>query len=175
MAKSGHHSGSYENKQQKRKDDEHDAHQRVDSDKSQLDKAMSNLKKVSTGFEYSVKNKTHAESLAGNIAKGVFRNAAADAKGEKEKAASDFNTYMSDLKAATPTEDYSHKVKTVKEQARYLDKLDHKESRDARKRLENKRHAQQKEVRESYRDAHKASRALLHDKNRLANAQRRAG
>lgn len=63
----------------------------------------------------------------------------------------------------------------AKQKSEHLDKLQGEEEKDARERLRKHRNAQRDEVRRSYREAHELTRKLLGDRNRLMNAQRRAG
>jgi len=153
---------------------EQDAQYAVDSDKSRLSSSMQHLDRAVSSLRRSA-NKTHVQAVAVNIAKGAFDEAAKNAMAEKEHAVKDFNKYLEDLKSASPTSKWSHALKTVREQARYLDKLDHKENADARKRLRRKHHLQNKEVKKSYHSAHRASHDMLRDKDHLESAMRRAG
>jgi sugar-specific transcriptional regulator TrmB len=136
---------------------------------------MKNLHQASTGLQDSAKNKTHAEAQAAGIAKGVFDAASANAKNEKKQAMNDFNKYLSNLQSASPAQSWENSYRTVKGQARYLDKLDHKEKKDARKRLHSKHASQKSEVKGTYYEAYRAASNLLRDRNRLQNAMRRAG
>jgi superfamily II RNA helicase len=97
------------------------------------------------------------------------------ANGMKQQAESDFNTYLSELKSASFTGKWSSALKQVEDQARYLDKLDDEENRDAHERLHSKHASQRSEVKGSYREANRAASNLLRDRNRLENAMRRAG
>jgi len=164
-----------EQKRQEKEEKEEAAQSAVDSDKSRLSDAMQQLDKVSNGFQKSVKNSTHAEALAANIAKGVFNEATKSSMAEKEKAAKDFDSYLDALKSAAPTGKWDDKLKTVKDQARHLDRLDRKEEKMAKKMLQRKHDAQKKTVKTSYQSAHRAARDLLRDKNRLENAMRHTG
>jgi len=162
-------------KEQQRQEKEEAVQSAVDSDKSRLSHAMQKLDTVSKGFQKSVKNSTDAKALAANIAKGVFEEAAKSSTSEKEKATKDFDSYLEALKSATPTGKWSHELKTVKDQARYLDSLDRKENKMAKKMLQSKHDSQKKTVKTSYQSAHQAARDLLRDKNHLESAMRAAG
>jgi hypothetical protein len=158
-------------KEQQRKEEQKDAQQTVDSDKTRLSNAMQSLDKV----KQSMTNKTRAEALVASIAQGSLDEAAENKRAEKKQADSDFNTYLSELKSASPTGNWSSALKKVEDQARYLDKLDDKENRDAHKRLHNKHASQKSEVKGAYREANRAASNLLRDRNRLEDAMRHAG
>merc|ERR1719482_2256294 len=92
-------SDDHTSKHSQRKEHEENAQRVIYTDKSKLHMAMDNLEKVASGqIAQSAKNKTHAEALAARIARGVFNAAAKDSKDAKDKAVSDFNAYLSDLK-----------------------------------------------------------------------------
>jgi hypothetical protein len=169
------HSPSNLTQQQKRKQEEQDAQHAVDSDKTSLSNAMKHMDTVASNLQKSLKNKTHAEALAANLAKGVFDEAAANKKDEKKKASSDFHRYLLELKSASPMGNWSNALKKVEDQARYLDKLDDEQMQDARMRLHSKHASQKTQVRGAYHEAHNAAMNLLRDKNRLENAMRHAG
>jgi len=155
--------------------EEQDAKDAVDSDKSKLSSSMQHLDRVVNHMKQSVKNRTHAEELGAEMAKKAVYKAAHNSMSGKEAALKDFHKYLEDLKSASPQGKWDHELRTVKEQARYLDKLDRKENEEARKELHRVHDAEKKHAKESYRSAHHAARDLLKDKNRLERAMRHAG
>jgi hypothetical protein len=158
-------------KEQQRKEEEKEAQQTVDSDKTRLSSAMQSLDKV----KQSMTNKTRAEALVASVAQDSLDEAAENKRAEKQQAQSDFNKYLLEFKSASPTGKWSSALKKVEDQARYLDKLDDEESRDAHKRLHSKHASQKSEVKGTYYEAYRAASNLLRDRNRLQNAMRRAG
>jgi len=161
-------------KEAKHQEKEEDEHSVVNSDKSRLSHAMQQMDRVASGLQSSVKNETRAEALAAKVAKSVFDEAAKHSKAEKEKATKDFHSYLNALESANSTEE-SHALKTVKDQARYLDRLDRKERKMAKEMLQRKHDLQKTTVQKSYHNAHHAAMDLLRDKDHLENAMRAAG
>jgi hypothetical protein len=136
---------------------------------------MQDLDMVVNHMKKSVKNTTHAEELGAEMAKKAVYKAAHNSMSDKQEALKDFHKYLEELKSASPQGKWDHELRTVKEQARYLDKLDRKENEEARKELHRVHDAEKKHAKESYRSAHHAARDLLKDKNRLERAMRHAG
>jgi hypothetical protein len=161
--------------QQYWKEEEQDAQKIVDSDKTRLSTTMKSFGKLATDVRQSMKNKTRADALAASLAKGSFDEAAANKEDQKKKAVSDFQTYLSELKSASPTGKWGDALKKVEDQARYLDKLDDEENKYASKMLRSKQELQKTEVKGRYHEAHRAAANLLREKNRLEYAMRRAG
>jgi len=151
--------------------------QTVDSDKQNVEKAVHDMEHVAAKFRYAARNDTHAIALAKNLAEEARTDAAQAASQGKKQAMHDFVISLSALRNLKTSN--SSKMKDAANNARqkseHLDKLQEEEQKDARERLRKHRNAQRDEVRQSYREAHELTRKLLRDRNRLMNAQRRAG
>lgn len=145
----------------------------VDSDKFNLESAMSKMRNVAMEYRRAATNKSHAQAFAINLVEEAQTRAANNAKHNSRQAMNDFNQALSTLKGTSGN--WKDAEKAARQKSQNLRNQQEEEQKDARQLLRNKREAQKDDVHRSYREARQTVRNMLKDRKSLMEAQRRAG
>jgi len=149
-------------------------HKTVSSDKEALNAAVSDMETVAQDYRKASQNRSHAAALSLNLAEKAFNHAHGETHQDHQKAVTDFNNALEDLKSAGAN-GAKDAERAARQKAAEVDRVERQEAEDAKTRLRTERSGESNKLSHAYRKAKTASTQLLRDRSHLVRAMRHNG